>query len=143
MELPSGASFRLSARDAVLQALGAQLPFLKEQLLLVDSPHDGLPPDRYEGGRVVEHPESQGRRAETEDMRALWQIDPLGFHGLGGEPVAGPISGSYLAGPTVLPALGAEGCLLAAVQAAARVTQADRRGAKVRQHLWGRLSKGT
>lgn len=128
-------------RAHVLERLVAELPFFERHVLLVDSVHDGLPPWRYEAGRRYEVDRttmgSATGRAET--MEPQLEVDPPGYLGLGGEPVRGPIDRTLLVGPSVLPALGQEGRLLAALGAARLVTRSDRRKARVRREMWTKI----
>jgi len=134
----------LEARAAVLATLRLHLPFLDEHLRAVDSPHDGLPLRRESGGRWSEidriHVPEAG--ATPEPMEWLWVAEPPGFADLAGEPIRGPIPGTYLVGKTVLPALGQEGALLAAWSAAGLITRRDRSRQRMRQKLWTKIETG-
>jgi phytoene dehydrogenase-like protein len=131
----------LEARDAVVATLREQLPFLENHLLIVDSPHDGLPLYDFTSGqrREVERVHVPGSGPGPESMQKLWTIDPRGFLDLGGEPVRGPIPGTYLVGSSVLPALGQEGELLAAWSAARLITRGDRNRQKMRRQMWSKI----
>ena len=61
------------------------------------------------------------------------------LHGLAGEPLRGPLGGVFHAGPTVLPALGQEGELIAAFGVARIISRTDRAKEKMRQELWSKL----
>ena len=74
-----------------------------------------------------------------EPMERLWSVDQPGFLGLSGEPVRGPIPSTFLVGPTVLPALGQEGELLAAWSVARLVTRRDKTRQRMRQKLWSKI----
>ncbi|AKT36125.1 NAD(P)-binding protein [Chondromyces crocatus] len=128
------------ARQVVLDALTAELPFLERHLLLVDSPHDGLPAWVYEDGRrrLVERGNVKG----AEPMMRQLEVDPPGYLGLSGEPIRGPIERTLLVGRTVLPALGQEGQLLAAWGAARLVTRTDRRRERMRRDMWSKVEIG-
>jgi len=131
----------LEARQAVLSTLRDQLPFLNEHLIAVDSPHDGLPAYEFSkrGVREIDRIHIKESKPGPEPMQPLWNVDPPGFLGLGGEPIRGPIPGTYLVGPSVLPALGQEGELLAAWGAARLITKYDKRRQKMRQKLWTKI----
>ena len=75
-------------------------------------------------------------------MQWLWKVDPAGYHDLGGEPFRGPIPGTYLVGPTVMPALGQEGELLAAWSAARTITRKNRARQKIRRQMWTKIETG-
>lgn len=129
------------ARQAVLDALTAELPFLERHLVLVDSPHDGLPAWAYDGEgkrRLVD----RGALRGAEPMLRQLEVDPPGYLGLAGEPIRGPIERTLLVGRTVLPALGQEGQLLAAWGAARLVTRTDRRREKMRRDMWSKVEIG-
>lgn len=149
--LVAGGGVRLEkARDLVMRSLAPALPFLGEHLRVVDSPHDGLPLLKYRDGVSTAVPRTELRSARTpEPMSWLWapadatwghQAKPGALGSLAAEPVRGPVRGSFLAGNTVLPALGQEGQLLAAWTAARLVTGADPTREKFRRHRWSRLS---
>ncbi len=134
----------LEARLAVLSTLRVHLPFLDEHVRVIDSPHDGLPLRRANGARWSEidriHVPESG--ATPEPMDWMWLAEPPGFADLAGEPIRGPIPGTYLVGRTVLPALGQEGALLAAWSAARLITRRDRSRQRMRQKLWTKIETG-
>jgi phytoene dehydrogenase-like protein len=75
-------------------------------------------------------------------MEWLWSVEPSGYMGLAAEPVRGPIPGTYLVGPTVLPGLGQEGELLAAWGAARLITKSDSTRQKLRRQMWTKIETG-
>lgn len=133
-------------RGWVLRRLATVLPFLERHLLVVDSPHDGLPVWRYEptGGRpspptLVARSQLRGGSLRAESMVRQLEVDPPGYLGVGGEPLRGPIARTLLVGPSVLPGLGQEGQLLAATSAARLITRSDKRKARMRREMWTKL----
>lgn len=134
----------LEAREAVLSTLREYLPFLDEHLIVVDSPHDGLP--LYDMSRRPHREIERIHLAESapgpEPMQWLWKVEPPGWHDLAGEPFRGPIPGTYLVGPTVLPALGQEGELLAAWSAARTITRKNWTRQKMRRQMWTKIETG-
>jgi hypothetical protein len=131
------------ARAEVLATLCRELPFLERHLLVVDSPHDGLPVWSYEGGARTLHDRVELElSARPEPMERLIDLDPPGYLGIAGEPIRGPIERTLLVGRTVLPGLGQEGQLLAALGAARLVTRSDRRKARMRQDMWSKIEIG-
>ncbi|WP_437733719.1 NAD(P)-binding protein [Sorangium sp. So ce1335] len=134
----------LEARQAVLDALTAELPFLERHLVLVDSVHDGLPVWVYDGQRrrLVERAMLKGAAAGAEPMVRQLEVDPPGYLGLAGEPIRGPIERTLLVGRSVLPGLGQEGQLLAAWGAARLVTRTDRRKERMRRDMWSKVEIG-
>jgi phytoene dehydrogenase-like protein len=136
-----GALTLLEARDAVLGTLREALPFLDEHLVCVDSPHDGLPLYDFTSGsrRDVDRVHLDGVAPGAEPMEKLWNINPMGYLDLAGEPLRGPIPGTFLVGKTVLPALGQEGELIAATSVARIVTQRDRARQRMRRQMWTKI----
>jgi phytoene dehydrogenase-like protein len=131
----------LEAREAVLSTLKGALPFLGEHLLIVDSPHDGLPLYDYRTGtrREVDRVHVQGAAPGAEAMERLWTVEPPGYLDIAGEPVRGPIPNTYLVGKTVLPGLGQEGELIAAFGAAKLITRKDGARQKMRRQMWSKI----
>jgi len=140
--LPARGSLSLlEARQAVLSTLREALPFLDQHLILVDSPHDGLPLQDYSSGvkREIDRIHVASTAPNGEVMERQWAVDPAGYRELSGEPVRGPIPNTYLVGKTVLPALGQEGELMAAVSAARIITQRDRTRQRLRRQMWSKI----
>jgi len=131
----------LEAREAVLSTLKGALPFLNEHLLVVDSPHDGLPLYDYRTGarREVDRVHVQSAAPGAEAMERLWAVEPPGYLDIAGEPVRGPIPNTYLVGKTVLPGLGQEGELIAAFGAAKLITRKDGARQKMRRQMWNKI----
>jgi hypothetical protein len=136
-----GALTLLEARDAVLSVLRESLPFLDEHLVCVDSPHDGLPLYDFTSGarRDVDRVHLEGVAPGAEPMEKLWGINPMGYLDLAGEPLRGPIPGTFLVGKTVLPALGQEGELIAATSVARLITHRDRARQRMRRQMWTKI----
>lgn len=136
-----GALTVLEARDAVLASLREHLPFLDRALQMVDSPHDGLPLWDFRNGarRDVERAHLQGAATNAEPMERLWTVEPSGYLELAGEPVRGPVPGTYLVGKTVLPGLGQEGELIAAWSVARVITGKDRQRQRMRRQMWSKI----
>ncbi len=132
----------LEAREAVLSTLREHLPFFDENLLLLDSPHDGLPVWDYSTGARRELERLHLGRGGAERMRSRWSVEPTSLRGLAGEPVRGPIRGTFLVGTSVLPALGQEGQLLAALAAVHLITRRDHGRQRMRRQLWTKLETG-
>lgn len=133
------------AREAVLATLREVFPFLDRHLWLVDSPHDGLPAWLYEQTpagrtrRMLERVHLPEVTAAKEPMLPRLSIKPLGYLGLAGEPVRGPIPGSYLLGPSVWPLLGQEGEVLAATSVVRILTGKDKKRQKRRRLMWTKI----
>jgi len=133
------------AREAVLATLREVFPFLDQHLWLVDSPHDGLPAWLYEQTptgrtrRLLERVHLPEARASAEPMPPRFSIKPLGYLGLAGEPVRGPVPGTYLLGPSVWPLLGQEGEVLAATSIVRILTGKDKKRQKRRRLMWTKI----
>lgn len=143
--LPLRGSLPLTeARQAVLAVVARYLPWLTRHLVVADSPHDGLPVWLYEDGRrrEVDRISLHGGSIRPEPMVFQYTVSEPSFHGLGGEPLRGPIENTFLIGKTVLPALGQEGELLAACSAARLITRTDPRREKMRLEMWNKVEIG-
>jgi hypothetical protein len=139
----------LGARSAVLATLRKYLPFVDQHLVLVDSPHDGLPADlidhKQDGSRdhrTLERAFIKGATPGAEPMSPRLWVQTGSYLSLAGEPLRGPIPGSYLVGPTVLPSLGQEGEALAAWGVAKIITKKDRARQKMRRQMWTKIETG-
>jgi phytoene dehydrogenase-like protein len=149
MLLPSsGGVHLLGAREAVMAALRSYLPFFEDHLICVDSPYDGLPAWLYEKSgetnrrKEVERIHLRDASPFPEPLVPRLSVTPLGYLGLSAEPLRGPIPGTYLVGPSVLPALGQEGEVLAAHSVAKILTKKDRARQKLRRQMWTKIETG-
>jgi phytoene dehydrogenase-like protein len=143
--IPLQGSLRLrDARQVVLSTLRFHFPFLDEHLLLVDSTHDGLPVHDYSQGqrRDLDRAEFSECSSKAEAMERRWTVEPPGFLDVAGEPLRGPIAGSYLVGKTVLPGFGQEGELLAAWSVARLLTKKDSVRQRRRRQMWTKIETG-
>jgi phytoene dehydrogenase-like protein len=129
------------AREAVLARLREQLPFLDNHLIAIDSPYDGLPLwDYSSGGRIeIDRVHCKETLPGGEPMDPIWMPQPTGFLGLTGEPLRGPIVGTFLTGKSVLPALGQEGELLAGSSVARLITHKHGSRQRMRRQMWSRI----
>jgi glycine/D-amino acid oxidase-like deaminating enzyme len=144
---PEGSPLPVSrAREAVLAAIEAMLPFVERHYLVVDSPHDGRPLWDMRSGSRVEVDRgalrATGGSLDAEPMSARWHVEPPSFHGLAAEPIRTPLAGAFVVGPSTLPALGQEGELLAAWSAARMITRTDRRKERMRRDMWSKVELG-
>lgn len=133
-------------REALLKTLSRYLPFVERHMLAIDSVHDGRPLRfRGEGDAAASPPLREMDRVhlkETlvapEPMQARYR--PVeGYLGLSAEPLRGPVPGTYLVGPSVLPSLGQEGEMLAAQSVVRILTKKDRERQKLRKRLWTKI----
>lgn len=139
----------LGAREAVLSSLLSYLPFLEEHLIMVDSPHDGLPAWKYEKDaqginrrKEIERIHLRTASPSAEPMMPRLVVSPSSYLGIGGEPLRGPIPGTYLVGPSVLPGLGQEGEVLAAWGVSKILTKKDGARQKLRRQMWTKIETG-
>jgi phytoene dehydrogenase-like protein len=143
--VPLQGSLRLrDARQIVLSTLRFHFPFLDEHLLLVDSTHDGLPAHDYSQGtrRDLDRAELPECNVRAETMERRWAVQAPGFLDVAGEPLRGPIAGTYLVGKTVLPGFGQEGELLAAWSVARLLTKKDSVRQRRRRQMWTKIETG-
>ena len=141
--LPDGAralmtiEARVPARDGALEASpGAQRarmldaltllsPFLRQHLLLVDSPHDGGPVEDVQAGSTRVPTEAGRRGPDTmETLYAFARTSPQGVPGVTALPVRTSVKHLLLCNGQVVPGLGLEGAFLTAWSAARVVTRA-------------------
>jgi phytoene dehydrogenase-like protein len=104
-------------RARVRQRLDALFPFVDKHLLLVHSPHDGLPPERADG-HAAPPPESP---------EPLWNLGGDRTLGVGGLPHGTGLKNVLLASRQVLPGIGLEGELAAGWGAARLILQKERK----------------
>jgi hypothetical protein len=132
------------ARSAVMNTLNLHFPFLSRHLVLVDSPHDGLPLEDYSKGqrREIDRIHVLQSSPKPEYLDHQWTVEPMGYLGLAAEPTLGPVVGTYLVGKTTLPALGQEGELLSAWSVAKMLTRKDSTRQRRRRQLWTKIETG-
>lgn len=146
-----------TARESVLGTVLDMLPFLERHLLAVDSPHDGLPlwdfrrpaptdsrvgPARFDLRALLvdrARVRAGGGSLEAEPMVVRHRVTQAGLAGLAGEPIRTALGNAFVAGRTVLPALGQEGQLLAAWGVARIITRTDRRKEKMLREMWSKV----
>jgi hypothetical protein len=129
------------AREATLTTLREHLPFLDNNLVAIDSAYDGLPLWDYSSGERVEVDRVHCKDTSPggEPLQPIWTPQPVGFLGIAGEPIRGPIPGTYLAGKSVLPALGQEGELLAASSVSRLIARKHGSRQRMRRQMWSRI----
>lgn len=143
--LPADGVLELSeARRAVLSTVRFHLPFLDRHVRIIDSVHDGQPLQDFQTGveRRIDRVHVKDTSPKPEFMECQWSVEPPGLHGIAGEPLRGPIRGSYLVGKTTLPALGQEGELLSAWGVCRILTRKDRSRQRRRRQLWTKIETG-
>lgn len=146
-----------NARKEVLGTVLEMLPFLERHLLVVDSPHDGLPlwdfrkptpADPRIGekawdlrAQLVDRARirASGGSLEAEPMIPRYRVAPMQLGGLAGEPLRTALGNVFVTGRSVLPALGQEGELLAAWGVARVITRTDKRKEKMLREMWSKV----
>ncbi|MDH5674652.1 MAG: hypothetical protein OEZ06_21165 [Myxococcales bacterium] len=124
-------------RERLLEALGGLIPFLDEHVQLLDSPHDGRPPEARDPGENLALDPHLPRGPGT--MTLIHDYPVSRSFGLCAMPVRTPLKGLLLCSPQVAPGLGAEGQLLAARSAARAVSQNQRGNAWMRKRPWSKV----
>jgi phytoene dehydrogenase-like protein len=141
---PQGSTGRdMHARELVLATLRDHFPYFDRHALIIDSPHDGAPLlDLRHGDTVLVGRSATrfgGGHLEAEGSDAIYDGVTGGYAGLALEPIRTPIEHLLQVSPTVLPALGQEGELIAAWGAARIVTRSDRQKEKMRREMWSKI----
>jgi hypothetical protein len=144
-----------TARARVMSTLAGFLPFFERHLVVVDSPHDGLPLWDHRSGERVHVERSMLRRGgivpDPEPMQGLYSVrSPDGgapdagraLGGLAGEMLRAPLGNAFVVGRTAMPALGQEGELLAAWSVARIITRTDRKKERMRREMWSKVELG-
>jgi hypothetical protein len=129
------------ARARVLEAFEREFPFAKEGYRVVDSAHDGYPVWSYEAGKRQLHERmdfrAHGVSVEPEPMDPIWSRSAEAS--LLADPITTPLANVYLCGPSVLPALGQEGELIAAWSVAQTIERQTPQKNQFRRGLLGKL----
>jgi phytoene dehydrogenase-like protein len=134
----------LRAREAVMATVRDHFPFVDREALVIDSPHDGAPLfSRLGAEELTAVPRSllraNGGSVHAELAEPLFRPFPGAFADIAAEPIRTPLDNLLTIGPSVVPALGTEGELLAAWGAARLVTRTDRKREKMRRELWSKI----
>jgi len=135
-----------TARARVMSTLGTFLPFFEQHLVVVDSPHDGLPLWDYRGEQRALVDRSLLKRGgavvEPEPMQAQFAVTPASLAGLAGEMLRAPLGNAFVVGRSAMPSLGQEGELLAAWSVARIITRTDRKKERMRREMWSKVELG-
>jgi len=123
-------------RERLLSTLAEVIPFLREHLCMVDSPHDGHPPSHVRG-EPPPPPDSWQRGRST--MTAVYSYPVTQALGLCALPLRTPIKRLVLCNSQVMPGLGQEGELITAWGAAKVITKRDSGRAWIQRGMWTRL----
>lgn len=129
-----GAAYLSQVRERVLQRVRETVPFFDRNVLLIDSPHDGVPTLSRDPAL------SEARRAgQVETMESLDRHPAPGPLGLYGLPPELPLRGLFAVNRQCIPALGTEGELLSALSVARAITRTDRSKERMRRELWSKV----
>lgn len=130
-------------RDSILLTLMHFFPFMSGHFVAVDSVYDGLPLWDYRSGTRVEVARASVRSGPTptepEPMESRFRVSGSTLFGLGAESVRSDLGGAFHVGRSVLPALGQEGELLAALGVARIINRTDRQKEKMRRDMWSKI----
>ena len=130
-------------RERALVLLERYLPFLEGHYRLIDSPNDGLPLWDFRSGKRVDIPREElvagDGTTKAEAMGTLFSLPEKSWAGIAGEPIRYPLAGMFGVGPSVLPALGQEGEVLAAISVARLITQTDKPRERMRKEMWRKM----
>jgi hypothetical protein len=127
--------FMARVRSECLDSARELLPFLDQHLVLVDSPHDGRPPD----GEIKKLTPTQLARRGPTSMPAVYSYPLVSNLGLCALPIRTPVKRLLLCNSQLVPGLGSEGQLLAASSTARVVTWSDRSRSWMRRRLWAKV----
>jgi phytoene dehydrogenase-like protein len=129
-----GATYLARVRRRVVEAVERVIPFLSRNLLAVDSPHDGL--DLEDRARDVTIRVAARWSGEPEPMTPVLRRLPDAFEGLCGLPIVGPLRNLWFVNRSVIPGLGEEGSLLAALRTVNLITRTDPAKLRLRREVW-------
>lgn len=125
-------------RQDAMTAIRALMPFVDAHALWIDSPHDGLPPQRLRGRRKISSTEPWTRGPST--MRRVYDFPTRRALGVCALPTRTPARGVFLCNEQVAPGLGFEGAFLAATSVARIVASRYRRQDWLRRGPWAQRS---
>ena len=130
-------------RERAMTLLERYLPFVEGHYRIIDSPHDGRPLWDYRSGKKVDIAREEllagGAISKAEGMPSLFSLPDNSWARLAAEPVRFPLRGLLGVGPSVLPALGQEGEVLAAISVARLITQTDKPRERMRREMWRKM----
>jgi hypothetical protein len=127
----AGSGYLAVLRALMKDHLGRIMPFFDRHLLVLASPHDGLPPELGDGKRS---PAADEPVPATPMTPAMTCLSPR-MMGVGGIPHATGIKNVYLASGENLPGLGIEGDLISAWGAARLIAGPQGRRESTRREI--------
>ncbi len=132
------------AREAILKTLETHFPFIERHYELIDSPHDGRPLVRFERGARKEYERTivkpGGGSIEREPMEMRASHDHL--EAFMGDPLLPFLKNVLLTGESVVPGLGVEGGLLAALASVHWLKDHDPQKGRLRRKNWTKIEIG-
>jgi phytoene dehydrogenase-like protein len=109
-QLEAGSDVLANLRERILERLLDLSPFLRDHILLIDSPHDGRP--IYDAVTKREREPEDAHRRGPESMPTVYAYPHKGTHGCTALPVRTPIKRLLLCNEQVVPGLSQEGLFL-------------------------------
>ena len=129
-----GSAYLSRVRRRTMRALEPVFPFMRQDLIALDSPHDGLDLDATLEELTIRV--DARWNGEAEPMEPVFRRVPDAFAQWCAIPVRSAIEHLYWLGLGSVPGLGDEGALLAAFHLADVLTRADPAKARLRRELW-------
>ena len=136
-QLNSQPEYILTVRGRMRRALRDLVPFMDRHTLLIDSPHDGLPPECMDE-TITARPEHLGRRG-PQTMPATYSFPVTSALNLCALPTRGPVRRLLLCNGQVVPGLGLEGLFLSGSSTARVISKSDRSRAWMRRRHWPKV----
>ena len=118
-------------------AIDEVMPFSRDQILLVDSPHDGRAGSDLQTGAAIVPDEPWLRGPST--MRPIFGYPVRGALGVCALPVRSSIKRLLFCNRQVVPGLATEGTFLTAWSVARLVTRSDKKREWMRRGIWTKL----
>jgi hypothetical protein len=123
-------------RGAAMDAIRSVIPFLDDQVIWIDSSHDGLPPRAWQEGTELPCSDPWSRGPST--MRAVYEYPTRRALGVCALPTRTPVRGVFLCNEQVAPGFGFEGSFLTAISVARIIGSRYRKLDWLRRGAWAR-----
>lgn len=124
-------------RERILGAVTELAPFFGDQIIAVDSPHDGRDLQHYAERKTIASNAPWTRGPST--MQRVHGFPVMGSLGVNALPVRSPVRNLLLCNRQVSPGLGEEGEFLAAGAAAEIITRSNKRKSLMLRGLFNRV----
>jgi hypothetical protein len=134
--IDTGSSPLRFMREEALDAIRGVVPFLDDNAIWIDSPHDGLPPQALRGEPELPCSDPWSRGPYT--MRAIYEYPTRRALGVCALPTRTPVRGVFLCNEQVAPGLGFEGAFLTATSVAKLISSRYRKQDWLRRGPWAR-----